>query len=47
MHNKDNRTFIYFLVLTAIGASLTYHIVVKAYDNVLVDDYDVQLTKLK
>ncbi len=30
---KFNKVFIYFLIITIVGAILTYRIVAKAYDN--------------
>lgn len=47
MHNRENKSFIYMLIFTAVSSLLAYHIVVKAYDGIIVDNYDVQISTLK
>lgn len=46
MRDKETtKSLVCILIFTVIGSLLTYHIVVKAYDGIITDDYDTTIIK--
>jgi hypothetical protein len=47
MHKEFDKSLVYLLIFTAISSLLAYRIVVKAYDGIITDDYEVQIIKAR